>query len=109
MARHDKHIPDEKKRKTVLDLASCGVPMVRIADYMGICEDTLRTHYKREIAEAKCLPIAQAGRTLFDIAVTDRDVNALKFYLGTQGGWRSADKEAEKETKSVIEQLIEKL
>lgn len=109
MARHDKHIPTAETRKTALDLVSNGVPQARIADYLGICEDTFRTHYKREIAIGRCEPTALVGKTLIDMAVTERDVKAMIFYLSTQGGWRKADAEADKEAKSIVEQLIAKL
>lgn len=109
MARHDKHIPTDASRQRVLDLATFGVPQERIASYMGICDETLRTHYRKEIDQAEVEPNMEVAKTLYHKAVVDGDVKAIIYWLSTRGRWRKADSIAEKETKSLVEQLIAKL
>jgi hypothetical protein len=72
----------------------------QVADYFGICENTLRALEKRqpEVSEAykkgRVNQIAGMGSNLIQLAKAG-NVSANIFYLKTQAGWRENEAEAQ--------------
>lgn len=72
----------------------------QVADYFGICENTLREIEKRqpEVSEAykkgRVKQIASMGSNLINMA-KEGNVTANIFYLKTQGGWKETEAEAQ--------------
>ena len=68
----------------------------QVADYFGICENTLREIEKRqpEVSEAykkgRCKQVLNMGSNLVRLA-EDGNVTANIFYLKTQAGWRETE------------------
>jgi len=68
----------------------------QVADYFGICENTLREIEKRqpEVSEAykkgRCKQVVNMGNNLVRLA-EDGNVTANIFYLKTQAGWRETE------------------
>lgn len=81
------HKATETTRSTVSAMAAFGITYDTIAHSLGICEDTLRRHYKSELKHGKQLAIAKVANSLFKKAVGG-DTASMCFYLKTQGGWR---------------------
>lgn len=72
----------------------------QVADYFGICENTLRAIEKRqpEVSEAykkgRVNQIAGMGSNLIQLAKKG-NVTANIFYLKTQAGWKESEPEAQ--------------
>lgn len=70
----------------------------QVADYFGICENTLREIEKRqpEVSEAykkgRVKQVASMGSNLIQMA-KGGNVTANIFYLKTQGGWKEQEAE----------------
>lgn len=68
----------------------------QLADYFGICENTLREIEKRqpEVSEAykkgRAKQAARVGTNLVSMAMAG-NITAAIFYLKTQAGWREAE------------------
>ena len=83
-----------------LQALSAVLTKAQVADYFGICENTLREIEKRqpEVSEAykrgRVQQIARMGSNLIQMA-KGGNVTANIFYLKTQGGWKEAEPEAQ--------------
>jgi len=72
----------------------------QVADYFGICENTLRAAEKRqpEVSEAykrgRVSQCASMGNNLIQLA-RDGNVAANIFYLKTQAGWKETEAEVQ--------------
>lgn len=89
MAIHNPHEPTDALRQRVCDLVMSGAPIHIICEIIGINDDTLRKHYKFELATAKTVAIERIGKTVYQQAV-EGDSKAQALYLKTQGasqGW----------------------
>lgn len=81
------HKPTADSRDKVQKMSGYGVPQPMIAGVFGICENTLKKHYERELAVGKGMAAAQVGQRLYQRAFEDGDVGALIWYTKTQMGW----------------------
>lgn len=81
-----------------LQALSAVLTKAQVADYFGICENTLREIEKRqpEVSEAykkgRVKQIARMGSNLVQLAKSG-NVTANIFYLKTQGGWKETEAE----------------
>lgn len=82
------HAPDEKSRALVRTAAGYGLPMNMICVLVGISENTLRLHYKAELADGKATATFEVAKTLFHRATVGKDLGAAIFWLKAQAGWR---------------------
>lgn len=83
------HVPTESLRQRVCDLVMSGAPIHIICDIIGIDDDTLRKHYKFELATAKAVAIERIGKTVYQQALGGNE-KSQALYLKTQGatqGW----------------------
>jgi len=83
--------PDEKSRKQIMLMAGIGLTHDQIAKIMEISDETLRRHYKHELATAKTMLNTQVAGNLFSIATSKDHKNAVTaaiFWLKTQGKWK---------------------
>lgn len=84
------HIPTDENRKTVRMLASVGVRHVDIAVKLGISEDTLTRHYRKELDDGRIDANAIISKTLFEQARAG-NITAIIFWLKTRAGWREVN------------------
>jgi len=83
-----------------LEALAAVLTKAQVADYFGVCENTLRAIEERqpEVSEAykrgRVTQCAKMGMNLVQLAKAG-NVTANIFYLKTQGGWREVDAEAQ--------------
>jgi ABC-type molybdenum transport system ATPase subunit/photorepair protein PhrA len=82
------HEPTEAQRKTVHAMAGYGTPQADIARVIGISIPTLHLHYRRELDVAMAEANVQVARSLFNMAVQDKNTAAAIFWLKARAGWR---------------------
>jgi hypothetical protein len=82
--------PDEKSSKQITLMAGIGLTHDQIAKVMGISDETLRRHYKKELATAKTMLNTQVANNLFRIATSSEKgaVAAAIFWMKTRAGWK---------------------
>ena len=116
MTIHNPHEPTEALRQRVTDLVITGTPKYLIAEVIGIDDETLTKHYKRELTTAKSEAIQRIGKTVYQQALEGNE-KSQALYLKTQGashGWvekqiiESVATEDTKELKDKIKELEEK-
>jgi hypothetical protein len=115
----NKHIVTPELKQRVCDLVMSGAPQYIIAEIIGIDEDTLKKHYKRELNTAKTEAIERIGKTVYQQALEGNE-KSQALYLKTQGashGWvekqivenvNSEDTQALKEKMKELEQKYER-
>lgn len=89
MVMSNEHIPNDRIRQRVSDLAMAGTPKYLIAKVIGIDDQTLTKYYQSEIELAKTFAIEQIAKTVYQQALNG-DSKAQALYLKTQGashGW----------------------
>jgi hypothetical protein len=83
--------PDEKSSKQISLMAGIGLTHDQISKVIGISDETLRRHYKKELEISKSLLNTQVAGNLYSIA-TSKDhkgaVAAAIFWLKTQAKWK---------------------
>lgn len=82
--------PTPEERKQVEAMAGYGVPHEQIATLIGedgIDADTLKKHFRKELAQGKAKANAKVGQTLFQKA-TAGDTTAAIWWSKTQMGWK---------------------
>lgn len=91
MARPE-YVFTTEERKQVEAMAGYGVPHDNIASLIrdGIDSDTLKKHFKTELAQGKAKANAKIGQTLFQKA-TSGDTTAAIFWAKTQMGWKETN------------------
>lgn len=85
-------VPTKEERKQVEAMAGYGVPHEQIAVLVGedgIDADTLKKHFRKELAQGKAKANAKVGQTLFQKA-TAGDTTAAIWWSKTQMGWRES-------------------
>jgi Spy/CpxP family protein refolding chaperone len=83
--------PDDKSRKQILLMAGIGLTHDQIAKIMEISDETLRRHYKQELATAKTMLNTQVAGNLFNIATSKDHKNAVTaaiFWMKTRAKWK---------------------
>lgn len=79
--------PSEEQRQTVKTYAVV-LTQAQLAAHMGISEDTLQRHFRKEIDQATAMAVASIGSKLFKKA-SDGNLAAMIFFLKTRGKWNS--------------------
>lgn len=92
MARGKKLVPTDQERKQVEAMSGFGVPHESIAVLIrdGIDAETLKKHFKSELARGKAKAFSKIGQTLFQKAV-DGDTTSLIFWAKTQMGFKETN------------------
>lgn len=83
-------VPTPEERRQVEAMAGYGVPHEQIAMLIGeegIDADTLKKHFRKELAQGKAKANAKVGQTLFQKA-TAGDTTAAIWWSKTQMGWK---------------------
>lgn len=114
MACNVEHIPSQVQRMRVRDLVSAGIPKRDIARIIGISENTLNKHYRRELESSEQEMIEAVSKVAVQKAL-DGNEKMLAYVLSRKGnkyGWvdkqvieASTDPSQLKELKDKIEQL----
>lgn len=85
------HIPTEDTRRQVSVCMTLGLTHHQIGMLLGVTDDTIRKHYKKEIEVGKAGMTINVANNLYNIA-TDPDhknaATAAIFWMKAQGGWR---------------------
>jgi hypothetical protein len=84
---HPKHDPTPEMLKEVEGLSAMGVRRADIAGYMEISETTLRKYYGKELDNGALKANFKVAQTLYNQAVTDKNVTAMIFWLKSRAGW----------------------
>lgn len=102
------HQPDAKSRQQVEMLVSYGLTQDAIAAIVGVHDDTLRKHYAQELAYGKAKVTAQVANALVKKALSDRtdSVNAAKFYLQSQAGWKERSEQEQSGSVRVVNEIV---
>lgn len=83
-----KHEPTDRDRAIVKTAAGYGLPHGMISILIGISENTLRLHYREELAVGKATATFEVAKTLYSRATSGNDLGAAIFWLKSQAGWR---------------------
>ena len=85
-ARGREYKPTEADRSFVHRAVQAGSRINDIAECLNITDDTLRKHFRYEIAMARQLLITKAVGVVDD-ALTDGSLDAAKYVLSRAAGW----------------------
>ena len=106
------HVPDLTTRAKVVGFACAGFAQPMIADYLGICEDTLVKHYKNELLNARMEKLEGVASHAFRRAMAGSD-KMLELICRTQLRWTNAkdpvDSAKDQAAGAIMERLIDKL
>jgi hypothetical protein len=82
--------PDEKSSKQISLMAGIVLTHDQISKVIGISDETLRRHYKKELEISKSLLNTQVASNLFRIATSSEKgaVAAAIFWMKTRAGWK---------------------
>lgn len=69
-------------------MTAYGIPQAKIANVLGVHEETLRIHYRHELDTAEAEANAQVAQSLFAMATKGKNVAAAIFWLKTRAGYR---------------------
>ncbi len=88
------HVPTEALKATVKIMVAGGIQHEHVAACLGIDRETLRRHYRFELANGKAQANAQVVARLFKM--TDGNVRAAEFWLTNQAkaNWAHTQKVA---------------
>ena len=98
-----KFVPTPEQRQDVHRYAKIGVPHESIATIFQIDADTLKKHFKAELAAGKAECSATYRGTLYEMANVMKIPSAVIFYLKTKEGYReNAPTEAPLEKTQIV-------
>lgn len=84
------HVPTDETRRQVSLCMSMGLTQQQIGLILGITDDTIRKHYRKELEVGKQSMSMNVANNLYNIA-TDPDhknaATAAIFWMKAQGGW----------------------
>jgi len=83
-----KFMATDEQRRTVREMAGCGVPQKDISRAVGISEPTLRRAFRDELDRAAVEANNKVAQSLFQMATEGRNVTAAIFWLKTRAGWK---------------------
>jgi len=99
---------NEKHTIQISTLASIGMPIKRIAKYLGISHTTLTKYYQDVLDVAQVDKDAQVALSLFESAVEKGSVPAQIFWCKCRLGWReTSDSDEKKYDKDISKIQIE--
>ncbi len=81
------HQPTDAQRQTVQLHSMVGTTQEMIATILGISQDTLARHYRRELDIARDQANAAIGGALYKKAIAG-DTTAMIFWMKTRARWR---------------------
>jgi hypothetical protein len=81
------HLPTAASRTQVLYLAAMHLPQSHIATTLNISLKTLRKHYKDQLALGPVTSNVAVTKTLFEKAVSGKDLQATIFWVKTRCGF----------------------
>lgn len=87
-----KYIPNENDLKKAKILAIAGLTKRRIAEVVGISENVLNAHYKKELDKAREEAHGAVVGNLFRLASRGDNPVAAIFWCKTQLHWRETDR-----------------
>lgn len=92
MPRHTQppHIPTQKSRERVAMLAGYGLLQPQIASIVGVSVPTLAKYYRNEMDLGVAQTSAAVGKSLFQMATDDKNVQAAIWWSKSRMGWREA-------------------
>ncbi len=106
------HVPNLTTRAKVVGFACAGFAQPKIAQYLGICENTLVKHYPEELLNARMDRLEGVSDTAYKRAMDGND-RMIELICSTQLGWvkpKSNDEaEKDKAAGALMEKLIDKL
>ena len=81
------HKPTPETRNAVQGMAAAGLWQYEICQILGLSENTLVKHYRRELDNGWATNVALASKVIFDQMAnkTDRAFDAAKFFLTKRG------------------------
>jgi hypothetical protein len=84
------HVPTGETRAKAWFMSVSGVPQARIGEVIGISDNTLRKHYRRELTCGMTEANTAVARNLYGIATgkSAQAASAAMFWLKTRAGWR---------------------
>jgi hypothetical protein len=82
------HAPTDQTRRSVEAMAGCGIPQMQIALSIGISDETLRKHYRRELDLGVIEANAKVAETLFRQATVEGNTAAAIWWTKARMGWR---------------------
>ena len=88
--RNPPHKPTEETLRLARTLSGYGVPQEEIARQIGICQKTLRLHYRGELDAGVAQANAKVAEGLYKKALGDgpQSASAAMFWLKTRAGWK---------------------
>ena len=103
--RNPPHKPTEETLRLAITLSGYGVPQEEIARQIGICEKTLRLHYRGELDAGVAQANAKVAEGLYKKALSDgpQAASAAMFWLKTRAGWK------ETTTHEVFGEMVHKI
>jgi hypothetical protein len=81
------YVPTDEARKMVDAMAAYGIPQPQIAAVLGIHQETLRKHFRKELDTAYIKANSSVAQYLFENAKSG-NVTAQIFWLKTRAGWK---------------------
>jgi hypothetical protein len=81
------HVPTDQTRRLVEMMSGVGVPQMHVALFIGISDETLRKHYRRELDLGAITANAKVAEALYRLAVGG-DVTAAIWWSKCRMGWR---------------------
>jgi hypothetical protein len=99
------HAPTDQTRAMVNAMAACGMTQVQIARVIGIHDETLRIHYRRELDIGTIEANAKVAEALFKLAVGG-DVTAAIWWSKCRMGW--SERQAVEHSGSVSLVVVER-
>src|SRR4051794_29743072 len=82
------HVPTPTSRQQVQAMAGYGIDQEKIAAIIGICDKTLRKHYRNELDLGLDKANSLVAQALFQNATANNNVTAQIFWMKTRAGWR---------------------
>lgn len=80
--------PTEKDRATVKAMVGFGIPQADIAKVIGCHDETLRIHFRNEIATAAIEANAAIAQSLFQQATKHGNMTAAIWWTKCRMGWK---------------------
>ena len=81
-------VPTDEDKRVIRTFASFGIPYTAIAAEVNVSEITLVKHCGEMMEQARAQANARVAHTLYQLAVTDKNLGAVIFWLKTRAGWR---------------------
>lgn len=110
--------PTPEQRALVEQWASFGLPHEAIARTLNVAMETLRKHYREELANGRHTANAKVAGALFNTAITGEGSSAVTaqiFWLKTRAGWKETqaieitEKRSPEERRARLAAILERI